>query len=341
MTIAILDADSIIYAAASVGEERFIEVTHMPTGRMNDFKNKTTFYGKKKDKSDGWLGDLNKTRIEKGSKPFDLSEFEIVEKQRVKEKIENILHTTKIMVASSVEAVGADTMCCFVGSNKTPLFRWQQSTMLEYKGNRKELLSPLLKPDVTEYILKHQNGILIEDGHEADDWVVIEALREKERGERAVVISVDKDTNGNPVLFYNPNHPEWGVQDGDCFGNLHLDDKGKVRGLGRLFKYFQISSGDTTDNFKTNSHSDVKWAEKGAYERLKDVQNDKDAWKVMYEIMLHLYPEPKIITGWRGDEFEIDALYVMQEMWNCAHMKRDPVNDNVVVKDVLKKYKII
>lgn len=339
MTVAIIDADSIIYASASIGEERYIEVKHLPTGRVREFKNKTEFYGHHKKKEGGWLGDLNKERLEKGLSLFPVDEFEIVEKQRVKEEIQNVLHTAKMMIASPCVDIDADSMVCFVGGN-VPLRRWNLSTLLEYKGNRKDMLKPLLKDEVTEYILKHQNGVLVQDEHEADDHVIMEAVRETQNGERAVVVTIDKDVLGCPVLSYNPNKPELGVQNGDCFGRLYLDDKGEVRGIGRLFKYYQWINGDPVDNYAANAASEVKWGDKSAYNALKDVQTDKDAWKVAWDVFNLLYPEKKVITSWRGDEIEIDALYVAQEMWDMHHMLRWE-NDYINVSEVFKKYKFI
>lgn len=337
MTVAIIDLDPVVYSCASVGEERYIEVEHLPSGRITEFANKTTFWGRRRDRSEGWLGDLNKERVEKGLTPFSPKEFNIVEKQRVKEDVRNVFHSAKLTIHGYLDAVKANSYMGFVDSGK-PSFRVERSTLIEYKGNRKDTLKPLLRDDVKDYLIKHQNAVASPDHIESDDMVVIEALKYG-KGE-AVVVSIDKDILGNPVLSYNPNKPELGIQDGDQFGNLFLDAKGKVRGIGRLFKYWQIITQDDTDNYKANCHSDVKWGEKSGYNALKDVQNDKDAWKVMYDTFNLLYPEPKIITSWKGDEIEIDSLYCFQELFDLVHMLRHP-KDRVDVADVLKKYKII
>jgi hypothetical protein len=56
-------------------------------------------------------------------------------------------------------------------------------------------------------------------------------------------------------------------------------------------------------------------------------------------IFKELYPEPKIVTGWRGDKIEVDWLYVMQEMFTMAHMLRSE-NDSVDIKSVLDKLEV-
>lgn len=338
-TVAVFDYDPIVYAAASVGEERYIVVKHLPSGTTKEFKNRTTFYGRTRDRDGGWLGDLNNERAKDGLKPFPPEHFLIEDKQRVKEDIRNVLHTAKMMVAGSVKAVKADTYVGYLGG-KTPLIRLEKSNLLEYKGNRKDLITPLLKDDVMEYLHKHHSAEFCEDGLEADDWCIIRALEENSKGNKGIVITSDKDVLGNPVLSYNPDKPEDGIVDGDVFGSLYLDSEKVVRGVGRLFKYFQVSYGDPVDNYKANSQSDVNWGPLKAYNLLKDCKSDKEAWEAMYQIYNTLYPEPKEIETWRGELVTIDALTCLQEVWDCAHMRRTP-DDVVDVRKVLNNLGIL
>ena len=60
----------------------------------------------------------------------------------------------------------------------------------------------------------------------------------------------------------------------------------------------------------------------------------------MLEHFKYLYPSPKVITNWKGDTFEIDYLYVMQEMFNMAHLHRWE-DDFVNVEDVVKNLGVI
>lgn len=339
MVVAILDADNLIYKAGCKGEERTIEVTHTPSGRVQSFKNRTEFWGHHKKKEGGWLGDLNKERLEKGLSTFHPTDFEITDKQEVVEDVANVLHTVKMKIASQVEEIGADSMVCFLGGSE-PLYRWEQSTMQEYKGSRKNVLRPLLKDEIIQYLVKHQNAILCNDKLEADDWCIIEAFRVYGEGDTAIVCSPDKDTLAQPVLSYNPDKPDLGIQDGDCFGRIFLDKKGEVRGVGRIFKYYQCLYGDDADDYRADAQSEIEWGSKSAYNALKDVQNDRDAWKLLHDTYHVLYPEPKLITTWRGDEIEINALHCMQEIFNMAHMRRTP-DDIIDIRQVLKKYKII
>jgi hypothetical protein len=52
-----------------------------------------------------------------------------------------------------------------------------------------------------------------------------------------------------------------------------------------------------------------------------------------------LYPAPKKIISWRGDEITVDWLYCLQENFTLAHMLRHR-GDKIVVADLLKKLNI-
>lgn len=73
--------------------------------------------------------------------------------------------------------------------------------------------------------------------------------------------------------------------------------------------------------------------EKSAYNALKDCKDDKELFQTSVDVFKTLYPEPKTVVGWRGDEILIDWKYVMQECFDMCHMLRwenDSVNLDVV-----------
>ena len=141
---------------------------------------------------------------------------------------------------------------------------------------------------------------------------------------------------GSPALVYNPNHPEWGVIQCDQFGKLYKDEKGKVRGHGRLFLYHQVCFGDAIDHYKANSASKMKWGEVSSYKALVDCKSDKEAWVAMKAVYQKLYPTPVVVKGWRGNEIEVDWLYMLRENFTMARMLRWE-GDEVDAKDVLDK----
>ena len=134
--------------------------------------------------------------------------------------------------------------------------------------------------------------------------------------------------------------PEEGIVDCDCFGKLWLDDKGDVRGIGRMYLYWQIMSNDRSDNYAANCFSDVRWGDKAAYNILKDCQNDKEAFESLVRGFKILYPEPKIIEGCKGDVFEIDWLYVFQECFTMARMLRTEYEEEIKVVEILNKLEV-
>ena len=116
-TKAHLDLDAFKYSLASVGEDRSIVAVHKQCGREKEFKTRTEFWGHWKKKSGGWLAELNKQRAEKDLEPFTPDDFEIIDKQTVKdEPIANILHSVKLSVDNAVKESKADKVVYYIGS---------------------------------------------------------------------------------------------------------------------------------------------------------------------------------------------------------------------------------
>jgi hypothetical protein len=174
------------------------------------------------------------------------------------------------------------------------------------------------------------------DGIEADDAVIIEAYGKKDH----IVQTFDKDSYGQPVMTLNMTRPDEGIVNGNQFGKLWLDEKKNVRGIGRMFLYWQTMNGDSSDFYKANCFSDIKWGDIAAYNQLKDCTSDKEAFLKLKEGFQILYPEPKKVIGWRGQEIEIDYLYVMQEMFTMARMLRFKDEPEVQIKDIFNKLEI-
>ena len=82
--------------------------------------------------------------------------------------------------------------------------------------------------------------------------------------------------------------------------------------------------------------SDVKWGEMSAYKALVDCKNDKELFEAAIGVFKHLYPETKVVKGWRGDDITIDWLYVMQECLDMCHMLRFD-SDRIYLPDVFDK----
>jgi hypothetical protein len=307
---AIIDLDYVKYSAASVGEKRSITVIHKSSGREKEFSTRTDFYGRDKLKSGGWLGELNSKR----ESPFLLDEFSIIDVQ-TPEPIDHVLQIAKTQVENDLKKLGATKYKAFLGKGES--FRVELSTLLKYKNNRKDMLRPLHMDAVTEYLERKFKAEIV-TSIEADDACVIEAYNQPNH----VIQGLDKDYYSSPNKFFNVNRPEEGIVDANCFGKLWLNEKGDVRGIGRMHLYWQIASNDTSDNYAANCFSDVKWAGKSAYKSLVEAKDDREAWEKLKVIFQHLYPEGKTVLGWRNDPIDITWDYVLNECFMMARMLR-------------------
>lgn len=322
-TVAVVDGDMFKYSCAFSGEKRYIVVEH-PNGYNEKFDNRSKFWGRGKNKDGGELGRLNSKR----DSPLIWDEFTVTDVQ-VPEPLPLVLSSTKNTIDKVLRESGCKSYKFLLGRGVS--FRHEISTLLEYKGGRDNLLKPKLLEDVTDFIQNKYKAEVVE-GFEADDAVVFETTKKKDY----FIIAEDKDARGCPSKVYNPNAPQHGILDCDQFGKLVRLDSGKVFGYGRIWLYFQICSNDKADNYAANSFSDVKWGEVSAYNALKGCTNDREAFAAMKSIFKHLYPEPKTIIGWRGDEITIDWKYVYAEMFHMARMWRRK-DDHVDPLEVMER----
>lgn len=317
MAHAIIDLDYVKYTCAAVGEKRTIIVTHKASGNTKEFSNRTAFYGR--DKKSGWLGERNASR----TSPFSIDEFEIEDVQ-TPEPVENALYTAKNTIERAIALSGCKSYVGYLGQGDS--FRREQSTILEYKGNRKELIKPIHLDALTDYLIGRWKAKVV-TGLEADDWCVIDC-----HDNDNILIGVDKDYYGCNVNYLNMG--EGVITNCKDFGELRINDKNKVKGFGRQFFYFQVASGDSIDNYKANSASKMKWGEKSAYDMLCNATQDSEAIEALVKIYKKLYPEPYEVEGWRGADIEVDWLYMLTENWNLARMFTTP-NDKFYTQEEL------
>lgn len=327
--IAIVDADMYKYMCAFAGENRSVLVEH-PNGFSEEFKNRTAFYGRRKDDGVG-IKKLNAKR----DSPLTYDEFTYTDIQRLK-PFDQVYFSTKNTIESHLRAAGVTDPYrkakFFMGEGES--FRVERSTLLKYKGQRNNQIKPLLIDEITQFI-EHEYNAEIVSSIEADDKVVMECYNNPNR----FSVIADKDAWGTPANVFDINQQHRGIVNCNKFGHLFLDSKRRVRGEGRIFLYYQVLSQDAVDNYKANCFSDIRWGDMAAFNALVDCKNDKEALQSLVDSYKILYPEPKIVTGWRGDEIKIDWLYVATENFDLARMLRWE-GDEVVFEDVLKRMEI-
>jgi hypothetical protein len=337
MTRLVFDFDPILYTAGSVGETRSIKAVHRESGDEFEFPTRTAFWGHWKKRAGGWLAEYNGGR----KTPRLPDEFDIIDVQEP-EPIANCIHTMKQMIQGIKEYVGASYYYGYSG--RGTVFREDVSTILKYKGNRDGMLRPIHLDELKVY-LERNHACKIVTGIEADDACSIDLYdayqrwkKTKSDDDKLVLAYVDKDYLQCTGHILNTNHMD-GIDTHDGFGKLYLNEKGDVKGRGRMWLYQQVLDGDTSDNYCANSASSMKWASKSAYALLKDCKNDKEAFEALVAGYKTLYPQPKKVVGWRGDEIEVDWLYMLQENFTLAKMLRWE-GDSVSVKEVLTKLEV-
>jgi hypothetical protein len=341
MTRVCFDFDPILYTAGFVGEKRTIKVVHRESGDEYEFGNRTQFWGHHKKKAGGYLAEWNSAKSEeKKRKP---EEFDITDVQ-TPEPFENCVRTMDSLIKGYVEAIGADGG--YYGySGRGTTFREDVSTLIKYKGNRDGALRPVHLDQMKEYLINNHDCRIV-TGIEADDACSIDSYSAyklwKRTGldkDKLVLAYVDKDYLQCAGHLYNTMTGNGIDTYGEGFGSLFIDTSGKeakVRGRGRMWLYYQTMNGDDADNYFANVASPVKWADMSAYNVLKDAKNDKEALEAMVRGYKTLYPAPKTVKGWRGEDIDIDWLYVMRENFTLARMLRWE-DDKVDVLDVMDK----
>ena len=326
---AVWDLDFVKYAVASKGEKRSIKAYHPISGDEFSCATRTELWGHYLKKNKGLLAEFN---LKNGTeyKAEDLVVIDIQEP----EPFSLVSNAVDGMFRKIMYQLKTKNYSAYIGEGKS--FRVERSTILEYKGQRKDTLKPLHLEEVSNHLIKKYSPEVV-TYYEADDRVVMDAYRNKDK----CVIGVDKDYFGCDVLFFNANQVDKGIQDCSGLGSLYLNTKGEVKGIGRMFFYHQILSGDSSDNYKANSaNSEYEWGDKSSYKLLKDCKTDKEALEAIKQGYQLIYPEPRIISGWKGDEIEVDWLYCAEENFQMARMLRWE-NDVVSLKDVMTKFGVI
>lgn len=316
--VLIIDGDILTYKLATFGDERVCIVTN-PEGKQREYKNRTAF---------------KKLRKEQG-KSVEGYTYEDILKPH---PIEYCLASLRGAIKNVKERVGADYVEIYIGGSEN--FRLNLPLPTVYKSGRKELLRPTYLTDCKEYMLKYHNAVKVK-GVEADDYVQQRMYELYQDGVDGVLYSNDKDARQAyqfPITIYNPDKDDIQTHK-DGLGELWLAPNGDLKGSGLKWLINQTLAGDSSDSYKGNELSGVRYGEKTYY-------NDVNGFTTIEELLNYAvgkwkewYPTP--VTYQLADGFEVtrDWLKLAEMYWSCAYMRISDY-DKTTFKSLLKEYDV-
>ena len=160
-----------------------------------------------------------------------------------------------------------ECMIFFSGSHN---FRYEDTTLFDYKANRKDARRPIHEKNIEAYI-KSKYITCQMDGYEADDAL---AMHLTKNPVHCVLCSRDKDMWMVPGWHYSwelGRQAQRGPELVGEHGYLKLEGK-KLIGAGNMWFAAQLLMGDATDNIP----GIPKCGPARAYKRLKDCRNKDD-----------------------------------------------------------------
>lgn len=250
--IVLIDGDIIVFRTACACEERSINVLHKKSERSKIFKNRTEFKSYLTTKDFEYIAD----------------DYEITDQQELNENL-NYKFLLDAQLKSIQENLWADETLIFIAGKGN--FRESLPLPKRYKGQRDNLMKPLLRDECKSYLMRKHKAELVH-GEEVDDRVIWVGYEYLEKGYDVVIVTSDKDANaysGLKLYNYTQDNPK--IVEIPRLGSLWLNDKGDVKGLGMLWYAVQHLIADSTDGMSVKDLTGVTFGEKSAYKLLKDV----------------------------------------------------------------------
>lgn len=297
--LVVFDGDVLCFRIAAACEDRSILATHIASGRTKEFKHRTAL----KD----FIADTK----------FNYEDFEVVD-VRVAEDISFALQTVKHSIKNTLAVCGTDEYEIYLSGSDN--FRDLIPLPSKYKGSREDALRPLLLDDIRAYCKNHHSAVGVY-GMEADDMLSIRAYDGVKCGRKIIQVTNDKDATQCEGWLLNPDKMETPIYI-EGLGRLYRDDKGKVRGEGRKWLYFQWLAGDKVDCYKPSELSGKKFGDVAAFNLLNPCSTDEECIAAVAKQYQNWYPAPLTYTAWDGVEHTKDYIGIAQMYFDAAYMRR-------------------
>jgi hypothetical protein len=341
--IGILDADSIAYKAAAANEVKSIKTAFTKDGEVviEEWKNRTEF----KKYLAGTDHAIEMYTITDHAEPKHLSYAQSTVSSMI-QKAQNEMRANSTEIYISGENNFRDFILlpqAYVQQNAT------FSTIGgKYKSNRDGTARPQLLGALRQWMIDELGAIVVND-MEVDDMSSIRAYDGAKNGQKIIQYTSDKDAGQCHGWLHNPDKDKT-PRFITGLGSIYKDEKGKVRGSGRMFLYYQILAGDKVDGYRPVDILDIKTQKAGggkvqygdiaALNTLSGCTTDKECWQAIYTQYLKWYPAKLRYTACNDIDYDADALSIMQMYVDCAFMKRW-ADDRIVVQNVLTKLGIL
>lgn len=295
----IVDADYLVYAAASVGENTYYTfkdgngnlIDRYDSAKQAELAKQEAVDFFNQDTSE-WVREVHK---------------ELNPESMVYSVLDNLIVRLK-------QQVNADKYTFFIGGKDN--FRYELATLVQYKGERKTE-KPFYFDEVRQHIIR-KHGAKVVNGIEADDAVSVNLYNDwvKTKGNPTkILVHVDKDLNMSNGCHYNP--------DKNLFYYITPEEADYNFAL-------QMLTGDKTDNiiglpnlgddfrqrFSLPKRSGV--GKKTAEVILEDVkgQSLQTLYLRVLEAYKSFYPDPYEYPSWDGKPLKATPEDVLDE--NCG-----------------------
>lgn len=302
-TVVIIDGDLVAYRFAAGGEARHIDVTHINSNKTKRFNTRTEF---KK-----FLADKNFA--------YNEQDYLIVDGQTPIE-FEDVARNVRKFINNVMDFTWADKLEVYVGSpNNT--FRHRLLLPTPYKGGRSEV-KPTHLAATKAYLEKRFNAIMCDSELEADDVITIRAYEELAKGNKPLLVTIDKDAMqcvGVDVLRWID--VPWKVVTIQDPGDVTKVDS-QWKGTGTKFLAFQTLAGDAVDAYCGYDLSKTRYGPGTAAKALNEHDSVDTILNRMVLEYKKLYPDVFVYTSWNGVEVEADWKDMLEMYWKCAYMKR-------------------
>lgn len=347
-----VDHDTILFRCAKFMQDDYIEVKHIPSGRVKEFKNKTSF-GIRGDKiielkegetlrvdKDGvdikWLAWTNFDRHEKGLPPFVLEDFEIEAKSRLSKRHDSFEAALKSSMDTMGFSIGAikkfmdaeDYVLC-IGAGKGN-YRDEESKDVKYKGNRDG--KPIYFEELRDAMMAQYGKKVLQSVYcEAEDLLQHKANQEYARvGDdfskwEICIAYIDKDVS----MVYAPSF---------CYDDYDRGWRYPSKFECELTLASQTISGDSTD-FITGLPSlpdSVKGvfglskrtgaSKQTAEKLLEDSPTHQELWKRVVFCYQQYYGYTKVykFKSIQGEDLEWTWLDYLQQCYSLVKMQDYP-----------------